>query len=124
MRLYTVAFLGGVLIMGATDVAAGRDLAMAGTAPKSEFVVFTEKGSRALSASAIGTIRSALDKARGARQVTLTGRPQNVAAVKNELVRQGVSANAIIARNDIGAPLPKAGDGLSDPADRRVEITF
>ena len=28
----------------------------------------------------------------------------------------------IVARNEANAPLPNAGDGLSDPADRRVEI--
>ena len=40
------------------------------------------------------------------------------------LVRQGVPASAIVARNDASSPLPKAGDGLSDPSDRRVAITF
>jgi len=96
---------------------------MAVPSPKSEFMIFTEKGSHALSPTALSTIRSAVSEARNARQVTLTGGPENVAAVKSELLRQGVPANAIVARNDAGSPLPKVGDGL-DPSDRRVSITF
>jgi hypothetical protein len=110
--------------MGAASVASAQDLATAVPSPKSEFMVFTEKGSHALSPTAIATIRSAVSETRGAHQVTLTGSAENVAAVKNELVREGVPATAIVARNDLGAPLPKAGDGLSDPADRRVAISF
>jgi hypothetical protein len=110
--------------MGAASVASAQDLATAVPSPKSEFMVFTEQGNHALSPTAIATIRSAVNDARGARQVTLTGSAENVAAVKGELMRQGVPANAIVARNDLGSPLPKAGDGLSDPADRRVSISF
>jgi phosphoribosylformylglycinamidine (FGAM) synthase-like enzyme len=110
--------------MGATGAAMAQDLAAAVPGPNSAFMVFTEKGSHALSPTAIATIRGAVSDARSAHKVTLTGSPENVAAVKHELVRQGVSANAVVARNEVGAPLPKAGDGLSDPADRRVSISF
>ena len=123
MRKYTLALVAGSLLMGAAGVASAQDLATAVAPSKSEFMVFTEKGSHALSPTAIATIRSAVNDARGSR-VTLTGSPQNVAAVKNELLRQGVPANAIVARNDTSSPLPKAGDGLSDPSERRVSITF
>ena len=124
MRKFTLALVAGGLLMGAAGVAAAQELATAVAAPKSEFMVFTEKGSHALSPTAMSTIRNAVSDARSAHQVTLTGSPENVTAVKNELVRQGVPANTIVARNDVGAPLPKAGDGLSDPADRRVAISF
>jgi len=124
MRKHTLALVAGGLLMGAAGVASAQELATAVAAPKSELMVFTEKGSHALSPTAIITIRSAVSEARSAHQVTLTGDPANVAAVKNELVHQGVPANAIVARNDVGAPLPKAGDGLSDTAERRVLITF
>jgi len=110
--------------MGAASVVSAQDLATAVPSPKSEFMVFTEKGNHALSPTAIATIRSAVSESRSARQVKLTGSTENVAAVKGELVRQGVPANAIVARNDVGSPLPKAGDGLSDPAERRVSISF
>ena len=122
MRKYTLALVAGSLVMGAVGVASAQDLASAVGPSKSEFMVFTEKGSHTLSPTAVATIRSAVTDARSARQVTLTGSPENVAAVKGELVRQGVPANAIVARTDLGSPLPKA-DGL-DPSDRRVSITF
>jgi hypothetical protein len=124
MRKYTLALLAGSFLIGTAGVASAQDLATAVVPSKSELMVFTEKGSHALSPTAMATIRTAVNDARSARQVTLTGSPENVAAVKSELVRQGVSANAIVARNDAGSPLPKAGDGLSDPSDRRVAITF
>ena len=123
MRKYTLALLAGSLLIGAAGMATAQDLATAVAPSKSEFMVFTEKGSHALSPTALSTIRSAVSEARNARQVTLTGGPENVAAVKSELLRQGVPANAIVARNDAGSPLPKVGDGL-DPSDRRVSITF
>jgi len=122
MRKYTLALLAGSLLMGTAGVASAQDLESAAVPSKSEFMVFTEKGSHTLSPTAMATIRSAVADARSARQVTVTGSPDNVAAVKGELVRQGVPANAIVARNDTGSPLPKA-DGL-DPSDRRVSITF
>ena len=124
MRKYTLALVTGSLLMGTAGVASAQDLATAAVPSKSEFMVFTEQGSHALSPTAIATIRSAVNDARGARRVTLTGSTENVAAVKGELMRQGVPANAIVASNDLGSPLPKAGDGLSDPADRRVAISF
>ena len=124
MRKYTLALVAGGLLMGAAGVASAQELATATAAPKSEFMIFTEKGSHGLSPTALATIRSAVNEAHNARQVTLTGTPENVAAVRNELVRQGVPASAIVARNDASSPLPKAGDGLSDPSERRVAITF
>jgi len=124
MRKYTLALLAGSFLIGTAGVASAQDLATAVVPSKSELMVFTEKGSHALSPTAMATIRTAVNDARSARQVTLTGSPENVATVKSELVRQGVPANAIVARNDAGSPLPKAGDGLSDPSDRRVAITF
>jgi hypothetical protein len=122
MRKLGIALLAGGILVGTAATATAQDVASAVPPPKDEFLVFAEKGSHALSPTAISTIRLAVSEARTARQVTLIGRPENVAAVKRELVRQGVPAGAIVARNDTSAPLPKARDGLSDPLDRRVEI--
>ena len=105
MRKYTLAFLAGSLLMGA-GVASAQDLASAVVPSKSDLMVFTEKGSHTLSPTAIATIRSAVNDARGAR-LTLTGTAENVASVKNELVRQGVPSSSIVARNEVGSPLPK-----------------
>ncbi len=124
MRNYTIALLAGGLLMGVAGVATAQELASAVPAPKGEFMVFTEKGSHTLSPTAMTTIRNAVSEARSAHQVTLTGSPESVAAVQAELVRQGVPAGAIVARNDIGAPLPKASDGLGDLTERGVTINF
>ena len=56
--------------------------------------------------------------------VTLIGRPENIAPVKAELVRQGVSPQAIVVKTEARAPIAKPVDGLSNPIDRRVEIKF
>jgi hypothetical protein len=64
-------------------------------------------------------VRSVADA--GVSRVTLMGRPENVAPVKAELVRNGVSAQAIVVKPAV-APLPQPSDGLSEPSDRRVEI--
>ncbi len=124
MRKYTLALVAGSLVMGTAGMALAQDVATATVPSKSELMVFTEKGNHALSPTALATIRSAVADARNAHQVTLTGSPASVAAVKSELVRQGVPATAIVARNDIGSPLPKTGDGLGDVSDRGVAITF
>jgi hypothetical protein len=124
MRNSTLALLVGGLSLGTAGIAAAQDLAEAVPAPKGALMVFTEKGDRALSPTAVHAIHQAADKARAARSVTLTGSPQDVATVRAQLVRDGVPARAIVARNDAGTPLPRTRDGLSDPAERHVAITF
>jgi NAD(P)H-flavin reductase len=123
MRNFTLVLVAGGLLMGAAGAASAQQLATAGPSPKGDVMVFTEKGSHTLSPTAMNTIRSAVDEARDAHRITLTGSPASVAAVKGELVRQGVPENAIVARNDVPS-LPKAGDGLSDATDRGVSISF
>lgn len=126
MRKLVSVFLAAGLLSGAAGATMAQDLAVAVPAPKaaSAFVVFTEKGDAALSPTALATVRSAADKARDGRVITLAGSPRDMLTVRDELIRQGVSASAIVARNDDGAPLPKAADGLSDPAARHVQITL
>jgi hypothetical protein len=90
--------------------------------PRSEYIVFFDSGSNRLSPLAIETVRSAAQAARSARMIELAGRPDYANAVKQELVRQGIPANAISIRPATGRPLQKVG--ASDPIDRRVEIRF
>ena len=66
MRKYTLALLAGSLLMGTAGVASAQDLATAVVPSKSEFMGFTEKGSHALSPTAMATIRSAVTDARSA----------------------------------------------------------
>jgi len=118
-----MAILAGGLLIGTVGAATGQNLASAVPAPAKEYVVFADRGS-ALSPTAAATVRTAASEASGARQITLVGRPENIAPVKGELVRHGVSPQAIVVKQEARAPIPKPSDGLSDPIDRRVEIKF
>lgn len=123
MRNPGMAILAGGLVIGASGASPAQNIASAVPAPKSEIVVFADRGS-ALSATATATVRAVANEASGARQVTLIGKLENIAPVKGELVRQGVAPDAIVVRQEARAPIPKPADGLSDPIDRRVEIRF
>ncbi|MCW5732757.1 MAG: hypothetical protein KIS73_01445 [Enhydrobacter sp.] len=123
MRSLSMAILAGGLLAGAAGGAMAQEMASAVPAPKNDFVVFAERGS-ALSPTAAATVRTAATEATGARQVTLVGRPENIAPVKKELIRHGVAPQAIVVQQEARAPIPQPADGLSDPIDRRVEIRF
>jgi len=86
--------------------------------------VFADRGSSTLSPTAAATVRNAASEASSARQVVLIGRAENIAPVKGELIRQGVSPQAIVVKQETRAPIARVSDGLSDPIDRRVEIRF
>lgn len=92
--------------------------------PRNDYVVFFDKGTDSLSASAAKTVRMAAREAGSQHIVKIAGSPDRTAAVKAALVRQGVPAAQIEQRRAIAAPLPTAGDAISNPIDRRVEITF
>ena len=123
MQNLGMAILAGWLLVGTAGVATAQDMASAVPAPAKEYVVFADRGS-ALSPTAAAMVRTAASEASGARQITLIGRPENIAPVKSELVRQGVSPQAIVVKQEARAPIAKPIDGLSDPSDRRVEIRF
>ena len=120
MKKFGMALLAGGLLMGTAVTAMAQDVAALVPPPKTEFMVFADKGGHALSPTAVATIRTAANSATG--RVTLIGRGEDATRVKDELVRQGVRADAIVVKSEVGSPLPKAGDGLSDPSDRRVTI--
>jgi len=124
MRTIGMAILAGGLLVGMAGVATAQNMASAVPAPKKEFIVFTDRGGAALSPTAATTVRNAAGEARTAPQVVLIGRAENVAAVKGELIRQGVAPQAIVVKQEARAPIAKPADGLSDPIDRRVEIRF
>lgn len=120
MRKIGIALLAGGILLGTAGMSMAQDLAIAVPPSKNQFTVFADKSSHALSPTAVQTIRLAASDATG--KITLSGRAEDVARVKDELVRQGVRADAIIVKTDAGKPLPRTGDGLSDPAERRVTI--
>jgi hypothetical protein len=103
-------------------MAQATDLAYA-AAPRADYVVFLDSGAT-LSPIANYMIQKAARAAKSARTVELTGRADYAEAVKTELLRNGVSANAIVVTPKVDSPLPKTADGLKDPMTRRVEISF
>jgi len=124
MRNLGMAILAGGLLVGMAGAAMAQEVASAVPAPKKEFVVFTDRGSGALSPTAAATVRSAAGEASAARQVILIGRAENIAPVRGELIRQGVAPQTIVVKQQARAPIAKLSDGLSDPMDRSVEIKF
>ncbi len=127
MRNACIAIVMGGLILGAAATASAQEMAMATPgpnmeAPSKEFVVFANRDGRSLSPTALDTLRMAASEAAASSKVTLVGRPAETAAVKAELVRQGVPGQAIAVRHEARAPIAKPSDGLGDPLDRRVEI--
>ena len=104
-------------------------------------MVFFDWDRSNLSQQAVQTIgqASAAFKARGSARITATGHTDtsgpesyNMAlslrranSVKNELVRQGVPADAIaVIGKGESNPLVATGDGVREPQNRRVEIVM
>jgi len=89
------------------------------------YVVFFDRGTGQLSSVADETIRRAApDADRSAGLVRVVGRAGYAEAVKNELVRDGVPARSIVVAAETGSPRPTLADGVSEPANRRVEIRY
>ena len=109
-------------------------------APQS-FMVFFDWDRSNLSPQAVQVIgqAAAAFKTRGSARITATGHtdtsgPENynmalslrrANSVKNELVRQGVPADAIaVIGKGESSPLVATGDGVREPQNRRVEIVI
>ena len=118
IALHGMAVLVGGLI--ATSAMAQTQMASAVPAPQRDVLVFTEKGGR-LSPTAASTVHKIAAEAKASR-VTLVGRPESVAPVKAALEQGGMPASAIAVERGVNVNLPRPADGLSQPADRRVEI--
>ena len=103
-----------------TSALAQTQLASAVPAPQREVLVFTDKGGQLSPTAASAVRRIAVDAKTS--HVTLVGRPESVAPVKAALEQAGVPAGAITIERGVSANLPRPSDGLSQPADRRVEI--
>jgi hypothetical protein len=93
--------------------------------PRPGYVVFFDKGTSHLSRVADETIRrAAVDADKSAGLVRVVGRADYAAAVKDELVRNGVPSRSIVVVPKTGNPLPTIADGVSEPANRSVEIKY
>jgi hypothetical protein len=124
MQKYGIAaVLIGGLFVAPMAMAQTTQLAYATGEPRSEYMVFLDKGNQVSDVAQI-TVRKAADAAKAGKTVHLVGRGEQAEAVKHELVREGAPANAInVTREPIKA-LPKPADTIADPASRRVEIKF
>lgn len=125
-------YIGAILLSGLVAVPLHASMAQTtnvaygyASEPRSGYVVFFDKGTAQLSSVADQTIRkAAADADRSAGLVRVVGRADYANAVKNELVRDGVPARSIVVVPTSGNPLPTIGDGVSEPANRRVEIRY
>jgi hypothetical protein len=121
----------GAILLGGL-VAAPLYTAMAQTTnvayasdPRPGYVVFFDKGTARLSSVADETIRrAAADADKSAGLVRVVGRADYADAVKNQLVRDGVPARSIVVIPRAESPLPTIADGVSEPANRSVEIKY
>ncbi len=123
-KLSTVLVVGGLALMPLS--AMGQELASAPSASpivRPDQLVFMGSDGARVPDSAMETVRSAADAARQA-PIRIEGRADYANAVKQELVRQGAPASSISIKPVSAQPLPKAGDGLTVPADRGVILRF
>lgn len=89
------------------------------------YMVFFNKGPAQLSSAAAETVHHAAanaDKSGG--MIRVVGRADYAQAVKSELMRDGVPARSIVVVPKVDNPLPTIADGVSEPANRRVEIKY
>ncbi len=101
-----------------TEVAFAND-------PRPGYVVFFDRSTGQLSRAADETIRrAAADADKSAGLVRVVGRAEYATVVKDQLVRDGVPARAIVVVPKTGNPLPTIPDGVSEPANRSVEIKY
>jgi hypothetical protein len=126
-KLHIGAILLGGLVVAPlqASMAQTTNVAYAYASERPGYVVFFDKGTSQLSAVASETIRQAAagtDKAAGL--VRVVGRADHAAAVRNELVRDGVAARSIVVVPKNSNPLPAIADDVSDPANRSVEIKY
>jgi len=125
-KLHIGAILLGGLIVTPFQAALAQTTTVAyANESRPGYVVFFDRGTGQLSSVADETIRrAAADADRSAGLVRVVGRADYAEAVKNELVRDGVLARSIVVVAETGRPLPTFADGVSEPANRRVEIRY
>ena len=85
-------------------------------------MVFLEKGN-VLPKSAMPMVSKASKAAKAGKTVHLVGRADQAEIVKQEMIREGAPANAIVVAREPAKALPKV-DSLSDTQSRKVEIKY
>lgn len=114
--------VGGLFLAPLAATAQSSQMAYATGEPRSEYMVFLERDNQ-VPAVAADTLRTAANAAKAGKTIHVVGRADHAQAVKQELVRDGAPANAVIVAREPVKPLPKV-DTISDPASRKVDIKF
>lgn len=123
MRKPSIAVVVGGLAMMPL-AAMSQNMASAPTVvPKTDQMLFMDGGAR-VPPSAMATVRDAVEAAKAKTAVRIEGRADMALAVKQEMVRQGAPADRITVRVVASRPLVNAGDGMSDPIERKVELKY
>lgn len=117
-----VAVMLGGLFLVSPAMAQSTHLAYATGEPRSEYMVFLEKGN-VLPESAIPMVSKATSAAKAGKTIHLVGRADQAAVVKQEMIREGAPASAIVVAHEPAKALPKV-DSLSDTSSRKVEIKY
>jgi hypothetical protein len=123
MPKYRIAavVLGG-LFLASPAMAQSTHLAYATGEPRSEYLVFLEKNNL-LPPSAGPMVAQAVTAAKAGKTVLLVGRADQTDVVKQEMIRDGAPATAIVVAREPVKSLP-AVDSLSDIASRKVAIRY
>jgi hypothetical protein len=123
MQKFRIAavMLGG-LFLASPAMAQSTNLAYATGEPRSETIVFLQKGN-VLPPSAAPMVSDAIIAAKAGRTVHLMGRTDQAEVVKQEMIRDGAPASAIVVAHDPVKTLPRV-DSLSESASRTVAIKY
>ena len=123
MQKYRIVsvMLGG-LFLASPVMAQSTNLAYATGEPRSETIIFLQKGN-VLPPSAAPMVSNAITAARAGKTVHLMGRADQAEAVKQEMIRDGAPANAIVVAHEPVKVLPRV-DSVSDSASRTVAIKY
>ena len=115
------AVIGG-LFLAPSAMAQGTHLAYASAEPQARYMVFLEKGN-SLPKAGVPAVRSAVAAAKAGKTIEVVGRADQAQIVKQEMIREGAPAGAIVVANAPATSLPQA-DAIGDTASRKVEIKY
>lgn len=124
MQLKSIAavLVGGLFLSPASFAQPGPDIAYATPAPAPSVLVVLQPDN-SLPESALPALGRAAAAARAGGTVQIVGGAATADVVKNELVREGVPASAIVVTRDRRPALPRL-DPLDDTASRAVTLRF
>jgi len=121
-KLRIAAVMLGGLFLASPAMAQNTHQAYATGEPRSEYMVFLEKNNL-LPPSATPMVAKAVSAAKAGKTIHLVGRADQAEVVKQEMIRGGAPASAIVVAREPARALPKV-DSLSDTASRKVEIKY